>query len=313
MSRFVSFWNDFWFFKTSLFPLAVCRIVVAGTQLLLFLPSLGEQINLLEGGAGFTEPQLLIVAISNILSESVFLTSDAFTAIYWIAIITGILTLIGLLTRTSAFVFALSNWIFVAHEYSYAEEHHAGAIFCIFLLLFAFSPSGRVLSVDALLRRMRSTEKDSRGTKTAEAAIWPLKFIFVLLAMTYFSAGLAKVMYGGLEWMNGYTLQQILLAAAVQREIPMGIWLAQQHTLCVLLSIFTIFFELFFFVSLFVPSIGRLFLASGIMFHIGLHLTGGHGFFQHMVLLALILVFYKAICGLERECSNSEIRVVNAI
>jgi hypothetical protein len=66
--------------------------------------------------------------------------------------------------------------------------------------------------------------------------------------------------------------------------------LAQQHTLAILLSVFTIAFETFFFLSLFFPRVAPLFFIAGIGFQIGLYFTGGHPFFQHITLLFILLL-----------------------
>ncbi len=62
-------------------------------------------------------------------------------------------------------------------------------------------------------------------------------------------------------------------------------------TLAVALSVFTILLEIFFFVSLFLPRLAPLFFLAALSFQIGLYLTGGYDFFQHMVLLTLLLFF----------------------
>jgi hypothetical protein len=177
--------------------------------------------------------------------------------------------------------------------YSYGDRHHNEAIFIFFLLSLAFAPSGNELSVDAWLRRRKGGETTltPEDSGTSELAMWPLKFAHVLLAMTYFSTGVSKLIVGGLEWMNGYTLQGYTFADAMNREIPLGMWLAQHHTAAILLSVFTILFETFFFVSLLVPWTAPFFFLTGIFFHIGLYVTAGHDFFQHMVLNFLLLLF----------------------
>jgi hypothetical protein len=155
-------------------------------------------------------------------------------------------------------------------------------------MLLVFAPSGERLSVDALLRRRRGLQPAERS----EFAIWPLKVSHVLLSFSYFSAGMAKMLHSGLEWMNGYTLQGHTLADALSRGHPVGVWLAQQHTLAVLLSVFTIVFELFFWVSLILPRRWiPLFMLAALMFQIGLYVSGGYDFFQHMVLIGLLLFF----------------------
>jgi hypothetical protein len=160
-------------------------------------------------------------------------------------------------------------------------------------MLLAFSPSGGSLSIDALLRRRRNRAVGGHQdvTEEVETAAWPLNVAFMLLALTYFSTGLSKLVYGGFTWMNGYTVQGYILHDSIQRNIPLGIWVAEHYTLCVFLSIFTVLFELFFFVSLMVPRVASYFLISGILFQLGLYALAGHPFFQHIVLLMLLLIF----------------------
>jgi hypothetical protein len=249
----------------------------------------------LENNTKFIDPQLFIAAITKIVPREVFFTPTMLTLLSQINILVGISALLGWYTRTSLFLFTLINWIFVAHRYSYADIHHPEALLGIFLMLLALSPSGERLSIDALRRRhrLRLTNHRASTSETEEMGMWPLKLMHVLLALTYFSTGLAKMVYGGLDWMNGYTMQQILFGTAIQRDLPLGIWVAQQYTLCVFLSVFTIFFELFFFVSILVSWTAPYFFVGGILFHIGLYLTGGHDFFPHMIFLLMLLVFEK--------------------
>ena len=292
--RWIDYWNAYWFPETTPQRLSVCRIVVVAAQLLLFLPSLARQLNLLARNTDFIDPQLLILAITALVPRDVFFTPVVFTGLYWVTMIAGITTLIGLFTRTSAFVFAVGNWIFVAHAYSYGEEHHPEAILCILLLLLAFSPSGGRLSIDALRRRWRQRVSDDiPSSDRVETAIWPLRLTQVLLAFVYFSTGLSKLVYGGLDWINGYTLQQYILQDALVRDVPLGLWLAQQHTLCVVLSIFTILFELFFFIALIIPRTVPYILISGVAFHIGMLVTMAVPFFQHIILYAVFIDFER--------------------
>ena len=293
MSRWLDRWDGYWFPPTPTLHLSICRVVAVATQLFWFFPSLDEHINFLEKNTEFIEPQLLIRGISALVPRDLFFTPAAFTALYWITAVAGVAALVGFLTRPSLLVFALGIWIFVAHLFSYGDRHHTEAVFCIFLMLLAFSPSGERLSVDGVLRRRRgrSAIHPEEVRDSSETAIWPLKVVHVLLALTYFSAGTAKLLTGGLAWMNGYTLQSHAFVDALDRGFPLGLWVAQHHTVAVFLSVFTILYEVFFFVSLILPWTAPLVFLGGLGFHIGLYATGGYDFFQHMVLLALLLVF----------------------
>jgi hypothetical protein len=263
--------------------------VAVGTQLLWFYPNLGEHVNLLRMNDEFLEPQLITRVLAAVFSRDAVFNPTTFTALYWGTFAVGVLALVGLFTRVSICLFAAGTWIFVAHLFSYGDKHHTEALFAIFLMLLVLAPSGERLSLDAVLRRRRT---GTAGAETSELAIWPLKLIHVLLALTYFTAGMAKMVHSGPRWMNGYTLQGHTLMDALSRGHPVGVWLAQQHTLAVVLSVFTIIFELFFWVSLVVPRRWLpAFLLVALLFQVGLYVSGGYDFFQHMVLLTLLLVF----------------------
>ena len=292
VSRWTDRWNAYWFPPTPTLHLAVCRIVAVAAQLFWFFPDLDEHKNLLVKNPEFIEPQLIVRAISAMVPREVFFTPDAFTFLYWVTFVAGIAALVGFFTRTSLFVLAAGTWTFVAHLFSYGDRHHTEALFGIFLMLLAFAPSGESLSVDALIRRRRRPANDvSDAPGTSEMAIWPLKVIHVLFALSYFSAGISKLLHSGVRWLNGYTLQGHTFGDALERGHPLGIWLAQQHSLAVALSVFTILLEVFFFVSLFLPRWAPLFFLGALAFQVGLFATAGYDFFQHMVLLTLLLFF----------------------
>jgi Vitamin K-dependent gamma-carboxylase len=287
--RWIDRWNTYWFPESSTLSLAVIRIIAVGAQLFWFFPPLHNQITLLEKNTHFIQPQMLIRIVAAIVPRELLFTPSAFTIFYWLVVAAGFAALIGLCTRISLFVFALGVWIIIAHWYSYGDFHHESAVFCIFLLLLAFTPAGYRLSIDALIRRRWKRPTPA----TVATAIWPLKVAHVLLALTYFTAGIAKVIVGGTQWVNGYTLQNYVFSDAISRGFPFGIWLAQQHTLSIALSVFTLFLELFFFLSLVFPRTAPFFFLGAFGFHIGLYMAAGHDFFSHMVLLFLLFLFIQ--------------------
>ncbi len=295
MTRWIERWNAYWFPRTSTLPLALCRIVAVSAQLFWLRNSLGEQIHLAEKNSAFIYPQLLIRGVTAIVPRDVLFTPSGLTGLHWIVIGAGVLALVGFFTPVALLIFALGNWIFVAHLYSYADVHHPEAVFSILLLLLAFAPVGDRLSVDALLRRQvaRRSGRPLDESGESDVAIWPLKVAHVLIALTYLSTGLTKLVFGGLAWMNGYTLQAYLLADGLRRNLPLGLWVAQHRTLCVLLSIGTVIFELLFFVSLFLPRKAPYFFLGGLVFQLGLLLTAGHKFYPHMVVLVMLLFFLQ--------------------
>ena len=258
MQRLITWWNAYWFPPSSTLNLAGARIVALAVAMVVSFPSLGYNIGLAVKNSDFADPQPLIRAIAAFVPRHVLFTADGLTAVYRVSMIAGAMALVGLFTRTALFVFALGFTFFVSHVYSYADVHHREALLVFFLFSLALAPAGDSLSVDALLRRRRARQQGQTvdGVHVLDTAMWPLKFIHVLLAITYFSTGITKVIAGGLRWMNGYTLQNYIFITGINREIPLGVWMAEHHTLCILLSVGTLVFELFY-LRLTVPAPNR--------------------------------------------------------
>lgn len=280
-------WNRWWFPQSDGLGLAVCRILSAGSLLFVFLPffmtSPSEHIALIERPGGFEHPQWMIRLVAAFVPADSAAWPHLVRGAFAIAVGAGLTTLIGLRTRTSAALLTLAIWFLVSHDGSYGEIHHPEIVPSMFLLFLALSPSGRRLSIDALLR--------GRAEGTTDRAVWPLKLTQVLLAWTYFSNAAAKLLYSGLEWMNGYTLQQSMLYSSLQWERPLGFRLAQHHDLCAALSVATVAFELLFPLALFVPRSRPALLLAGAVFHVVLYLTMNINFFQNVILYAVFADF----------------------
>jgi hypothetical protein len=293
VNRLIARWNAYWFPTTSTLNLAGARIIAVAAEVFWLFPSLQYQLNLATLNSAFIFPQPLIRVIDAVAPRELVFSAGGLTVIWWVSIAAGLAALVGFATRTSLFLFALGLWFFVSHQYSYADVHHTQAPFAIFLMALAFSPAGDSLSIDALIRRRRARAAGEPApiARSMDTAMWPLKLAQVVLALTYFSTGISKLLAGGLAWMNGYTLQFYLFRDGINRGLPAGIWLAHYHSLCVLLAIGTILFEVFYFVSILVPRAARPIFVGAILFHLGLYVFSGHPFFEHIILNVLLLLF----------------------
>jgi hypothetical protein len=140
------------------------------------------------------------------------------------------------------------------------------------MLLFALAPCGRVLSLDAVLRRLlgrRANDDHTRRERprTSRFARWPFELLLIELAFYYFAAGLTKVVTSGPAWADGSTLQYHL----VERGMPLGLVIAPHLWLCALLSAGALAFEMLFPVAIFVRRLRPWLLAAGVAFHVGNH------------------------------------------
>ena len=124
-----------------------------------------------------------------------------------------------------------------------------------------------------------------------DTATWALRLIQCLLGLACFSSGSSKLLDGGLAWMNGATLQQMVLTDYVRHGMPAGLWLAQSFWLCVAGAVMTILVEVFFFVAVFVTGARKYLLPAGAALHIGIYVTMAAPFFTWVALYAAFVDF----------------------
>jgi hypothetical protein len=87
---------------------------------------------------------------------------------------------------------------------------------------------------------------DKRATRApAGEYTWPVRTVWLLTALVFFAAGVAKLRHGGLEWVFSDNMRETLLG---QHYVPwppgpLGLWIADQHALCVALAAGTVAVE----------------------------------------------------------------------
>lgn len=303
-------WDNYWFYPAPLFNLAVSRIVIVGFQLYyLFAKRYGRNLLTQADIPGRAFEPLLAVKALNALFPWEMPPTFFLVAVFWVAIVSGVTALLGLKTRLSLLLFALSNLYAQAYLYSFGSFHHGEAIMLIVLFLFALAPSGGVLSLDSWLRQGRSRDSGLMGEgekgkgavgRLAESlrpvsvyARWPLLVTQWLFSIIYLSAAVNKVNADGAglfsaEWMNGYTLQHYLLRDGLQWGSDLGVWLGQFHVPAIISSWFAVLFEATFWLVLPFPKLIWFFIPLGYALHIGIWMAQRAPFFHY---LALYVVF----------------------
>ena len=283
-------WLRFWFPTTTAVPLAVCRIVLVPAWLLVLAVTLDDYAVPLAYDPARID-QVLIRAILVVVPVEVFHTEGFLRGVWLAANAAGLLATVGLFTRSALLTLGLGYWILVGHQWSYGELHHTEALYCIAFVLLALSPSGRCYSLDSWLgRRSQHPERWGPDART-DTATWALRLMQCLLGIAYFSAGSGKLLDGGLYWMNGETLQMIVLTDYVRFGMPAGLWLIQSFWMCVAGAVMTIVVETFFFVAVFVRRVRKYVLAAGVALHLGIYLTMAAPFFTWMVLYVVFVDF----------------------
>jgi len=304
-------WNNYWFNPAPLLNLAICRIAAVGFQLAFLLWNF--QYSNFTVIKGFSEqpdtlysPLLVLRFLTFPFGSHYRPTLEVVEVVYWITIFAGVLSLIGLMTNLGLVAFAAGCLFLQSFIYSFGDFHHAEAVMMIALSILALSPSGAVLSIDDLRRRLLRARQRSQLEEfnileeKSPFARWPILLIQWIIVLLYTSAFISKMFHSGMGWMNGYTLQYILIEDGLRDQNHLGIWLGQFHTLLQILQIIVMLFQGTFFLVLIFPWTAVLFLPMGVAFHTGNYVFLSTPFYQWVTLYAVFVPWTQAVQFLSR-------------
>lgn len=287
-------WNNFWFTNAPYFDLAVIRLLMVALQLFLMIKAYGGYVGTVDLPAEAFIPLPALKVLMLPWGWGARPDLLMIVTVFWATVIFGVMAFIGVLTNLNLFLFAIGSMFLQAFVYSFGEQHHPEAIMMIALLVFSFGPCGKVLSVDAYIKSLRS--RGNGEVKFLEYgssyAGWPIKLMMCVFAMIYLSAITSKLAHGGgqgLDWVNGITLQYYLVQDGLRWDIDLGIWLAQFHNFIFMVQIFVVFFQSTFFLIIFFPKLRWVYLPVGLVFHIGIYLTLRAPFPQWIILYSLFV------------------------
>ena len=301
VNRLIAALDHHWFAPALLKDVALVRILAFGSQTLIFLwypdarfRSVHEQLLQTTAGAPLYEPlpmlRLLLAPFGQ--PGDTPPTAAFLEGVFAVAFVAGLLATIGLFARATMLAAAAANALIVAHHYSYGEYHHAEALMIVALGVLALSPSASAWSVDATLRRRRT---GTPASETSTFARWPLRLMQWLIALTYASAAMSKLMSGGPAWFNGHTMTfyYLLVALATDREAP-AYMATLPPAMHVLPSLLAWLVEATFFLSILTPRLAPIILILGASMHLTVYATMGIAFFQTILLYSVFVVTMPA-------------------
>ena len=183
-------------------------------------------------------------------------------------VISGGIAATGRLPRLAGTaVFALYlQWMVIAFSYGKVDHDR-------FALLVALAVLPTVGAA-----RWRDSDHDERVG-------WALRCVQVAVMLTYFLAAIAKIRYGGLEWVNSATLMR----AVIRRGTPLGEALVDQPGILHAAQYGLMGFELLSPLMLVRGRIGRVFLLGAIGLHVVTYATITISFLPHVMCLLAFL------------------------
>jgi hypothetical protein len=126
----------------------------------------------------------------------------------------GIGFVVGWRFRAVGPMFAVGMLALGSYRGSWGQLLHFENLMVLYLLIVACSPSADTWSIDARRRADRPSPSTSYG--------WPIALASVVLVTTYVIAAVAKLRYGGLDWVFGDTLRNHVAYAAARMELLGG-------------------------------------------------------------------------------------------
>lgn len=254
-------WERWWFAPTSLQRLGAFRILILVVALWdvvgyahLVLP---ETAAVSASGVPLSWHPILAFEILGLQPIGVD-TARIVLAVLLTAIALGI---VGLGARAACLVVAVLAFYWSGLAYSFEKPHHDKIALTFALLALPLAPVGARLSLDHWLRRRRRVGDDP---DLREGAGLPLRLTQVTIAIGYCVAGSSKLWLGGLEWMNGYSLQGIMMGH-VNAWAP---FFAANHVACQIMSIGLVLSQLTFPLVLVLPRLRWFYLPVLISMHL---------------------------------------------
>ncbi|MEM1335789.1 MAG: HTTM domain-containing protein [Actinomycetota bacterium] len=144
---------------------------------------------------------------------------DALITTVWVlAALSGVATAAGWRHRLSAIAFALCVGFLTMLRSSWGQLLHFENLMALFAVVVACAPAADAWSLDARRRQDRGGAEpvpDARYGHPLLVAAW-------IVVATYVIAGIAKLRYGGVDWLDGDTLRNHIASAAARLDLLGG-------------------------------------------------------------------------------------------
>jgi predicted DCC family thiol-disulfide oxidoreductase YuxK len=276
MKRLACAWNRFWFASATPDGLGLVRMVFFSLLVLYYL-----RVDFSAWG-DVTEAFWFPVTPFRVLRLPVFsVTTLELLEIAWkIALV---LAALGLFTRLSTTAACVGGFYLLGLPNNFGKVHHNETLVVIALGILCLSRCGDAWSLDSIIRAARG---HSRPEPSGEYT-WPIRVAWTACAMVFFAAGVAKLRYGGLEWMFSDSLAIMLRQAAypISNADPIGsfgLYVAQSPWLTRVMAVGSVILELSYPLALFSTGARRLIVPSVAAMQLGIRVLMGPPFEQYL-------------------------------
>jgi hypothetical protein len=186
------------------------------------------------------------------------------------------LCVVGVAVRLGATIALLSSVYLMGFVNCFGKVSHGDTIVPFILLILATSRCDDAYAI------WPSPKKRDHGDDASIAYRWPIEGVWILFGLIFGAAGIAKLRYGGMEWIFSDNMSHVLRLHYLSPDAPssnLAHWIADSHYACVTMAAAGVLFESFAPLVVFsrtarlliVPGIALMMLGFSVLFGFTCH------------------------------------------
>jgi hypothetical protein len=194
------------------------------------------------------------------------------------------LACIGLATRTSCALSCVLGVYLLGLTHSFWKINHSDAALVLAMGFLAFSRAGDALSIDRLLQK-NSANAEFKIAPSGEYC-WPIQIVRLTFIVVFFSAGIAKLLRSGSDWMFSDNLETIIWYASLTRETIASVNLEMPFfgLICIVAAVSSVILEVACPLALFNRLAAAIIIPSLFFLQVGITILMGDDFTQFAAL-----------------------------
>ena len=274
-------WRNFWFEPTAVGNLGFCRFLFFGTFFIFFL---GHDFS---GWASVSMTFWRPIWLYDKLHMSVP-SAGSLILIQNLWKIALALSCVGFLTRFSTSVAFILGTYLLSLPHNFGVQHYDTLIVFISGIM-AFSKCGDSWSVDQLIKIVRNPGAlRERHLEPSGEYRWPVRVVWLCMALIFFAAGVSKIRHGGIEWITSENMAIVLVQhnyhiANTDPWVSSGLNIAQYGWLVRVIAAMTMLVEFCYPLAL-ISTKARCFLVPGaFVMQVGIRALMGPSFEQYLI------------------------------
>lgn len=284
-------WNDFWYAPGHPIALGICRALFFG---LLFVWQLNHDFSAWGDYSDvfwmpiwlFDRLRIPLLSAYEIdLVQIVWKTALAFSAI-------------GLFCRPAMAVAFVCGTYLMGLPHNFGQTQHFDTLVVFASGALALSRSGDAISVDAWIAARRG----HRRAAPAWEYTWPIRFVWLAMAVIFCAAGLSKLRHSGLDWILSDNLSLLLLRQQYHLSdgeplTNWGIWVANHAWVARTMAALSVTIETLFPLTLVSRAARLVLVPAGLAFLVGIRVLMGPTFEQFMMCYVFWIPWHRIVAA----------------